>query len=160
VKLRDERREEKRALHIVEVEIRACRVGSHLVLIEEVEDEDDPWGTPESQKQGGSLDEAFIRETHSDPLDLPSLAEIEDDEKEGDLWDARIEADDQIFVATLYPDNPLEFIHATSTVSQCLARMRMRNPSTMLYQRCFTSLAKSLRRNPLTHYRRGGNGIM
>jgi hypothetical protein len=45
----------------------------------------DPWGTPESGKQGSVLDEAFIRETHSDPVDLPSLAEIEDDDDDEDL---------------------------------------------------------------------------
>ena len=111
----------------MEAEIRACRVGSHPVLIEEVKDEDDPWGTPESRKQGGGLDEAFIRETHSDPVDLPSLAEIEDDDEEEDLRDARIEAEDRIFVATLYLDNLLEFIRATSTVSQRLAEAFAKN---------------------------------
>jgi hypothetical protein len=70
---------------ITEERIHACRAGSHLVLIEEVEDEDDPWGTPESGKQGGGLDDAFIRETHSDLVDLPSLAEIKDDDDEKDL---------------------------------------------------------------------------
>jgi hypothetical protein len=120
VKLRDERREEKRALHIVQAEICICRVGSHPVLIEEVKDEDDPGGTPESQKQGGGLDEAFIQETHSDPVDLPSLADIEDDDDEEDLQDMRIEDENRIFVTTLYLDNPLEFIWATSMVSQCL----------------------------------------
>jgi hypothetical protein len=85
-------------------------VGSHPVFIEEVEDEDDPWGTPKSQKQGSGLDEAFIQETHSDPVDLPSLAEIEDDDNEEDLQDVQIEDKDQIFVATLYPEKLLEFI--------------------------------------------------
>jgi hypothetical protein len=43
-----------------QAEIRACRAGGHPVLIEAVEDEDDPWGTPKSRKQGGGLDESFI----------------------------------------------------------------------------------------------------
>jgi hypothetical protein len=127
VKLRDARREEKRASQIVEAEIRACRADGHPVLIKEVEDEDDPWGTPKSRKQGGGLDEAFIRETHSDLVDLPSLAEIEDDDEEEDLRDARIEAEDRIFVTTLYLDNPLEFICVTGTVLQRLAEAFTKN---------------------------------
>jgi hypothetical protein len=160
VKLRDARREEKRASCIVEVEICACRAGSHLVLIEEVEDEDDPWGTPESRKQGGGLDEAFIRETHSDLVDLPSLAEIEDDDEEEDLQDTRIEAEDRVFVATLYPDNPLAFNCATSTVSQCLAEAFAKNADEKSFRDVIPeSLHKSSRRNPLIHSQREGNGI-
>jgi hypothetical protein len=113
-------------MHITEERICTCRAGSHPVLIEEVEDEDDPWGTPESGKQGGSLDEAFIRE-NSDLVDLPSLAEIKDDDDEEDLQDAWIEDEDRIFVATLYPEKPLEFIRATSTVSQRLAEAFTKN---------------------------------
>ena len=124
---RSKKKEEKKALRKEEERIHACRSGGFPVLIEEIQDEDDPWEEPEIQKQECTLDEAFIRETRSDPIDMPSLMEVEDDEEEEDEGYARIEEADRIFVATLYPEHPLEFIRASSTVSQRLAEAFAKN---------------------------------
>ena len=58
---------------------------------------------------------------------MPSLMEVEDDEDDEDEGYARIEEADRIFVATLYPECPLEFIRASSTVSQRLTEAFAKN---------------------------------
>src|ERR1700733_1281847 len=124
---RSKKKEEKKALRKEEERIHTCRSGGFPVLIEEIQDEDDPWEEPEIQKQECTLDEAFIRETRSDLIDMPLLMEVEDDEEEEDEGYVRIEEADRIFVATLYPEPPLEFIRASSTVSQRLAKAFAKN---------------------------------
>lgn len=118
-------KEERKVSRQVAEQVRACRAGSFPVLVEEVEDEDDP---REKRPQGGGFDEAYIRETHCDPYDLPSLMETEDDDddEEGE-GETRIEDGDRIFVATLYPEAPLESIRATGTISQRLAEAFAKN---------------------------------
>jgi hypothetical protein len=113
-----------------------CRKGGFPVLVEEVEDEDDPWTAKEHRVRSCGFDGVFTEETLSEPSDLPSLMETDDDddEEEEEDPDPRIEDSDRLFVATIYPEDPSHFVRAASTVSQRLAEAFTKNSPTKTFR--------------------------
>ena len=95
--------------------IRACRSGGFPVLIEDVDDEDDPHHEGMADLEGG----VNSMESSISSRWMPDLIDVYDNDE--------IEEGDRIFAAHIHPEDDRHFVHATTTVSQRLAEAFAKN---------------------------------
>jgi hypothetical protein len=124
-----ETKRQNRTQRATNAQIRACRSGGFPVLIEEVEDEDDPHPEVVADRKGGvNTSETSSEASSDDPTPsissewMPNVIDTYDD--------VEIEDEDRIFVAHIHAESRPQFVRATETISQRLAAGFARNSKT------------------------------
>jgi hypothetical protein len=90
-------------------QINTCQLGAFPTMAEEDEDESPHMDTDETDEQVQDIGPAF------------------DDDLDSDVIDFTIEEDDCVFMMMVHPVDPHHFVHASSTVSGCLAEASAKN---------------------------------